>query len=79
VALRVAWCLGLEPAGGGPRPITSSKMSHLVDSLERAYRVLGSRTRRAGDEVFRRLVLARIMIIEPSSKLGSLRVLKEAG
>jgi hypothetical protein len=28
--------LGLEPAGGGPLPITSSKMSHLVDSLERA-------------------------------------------
>jgi hypothetical protein len=33
--------LGLEPAGGGPLPITSSKMGHLVDSLERAYRVLG--------------------------------------
>src|ERR1700727_3767271 len=33
--------LGLEPAGGGPLPITSSRMSHLVDPLERAYRALG--------------------------------------
>jgi len=69
--------LGLEPAGGGPLPITSSKMSHLVDSLERAYRVLGFEDAAGGDEVFRHLVLARI--IEPSSKLGSLRVLDEAG
>jgi hypothetical protein len=27
--------------GGGPLPITSTRMSHLVDSLEHAYRVLG--------------------------------------
>ena len=40
--------LGLErtgPArrgtGGGPLPITSSRMGHLLDALERAYRVLG--------------------------------------
>jgi hypothetical protein len=32
--------LGLESAGGGPLPITSSRMSHLVDSLEQAYRAL---------------------------------------
>jgi len=69
--------LGLEPAGGGPLPITSSKMSHLVDSLERAYRMLGFEDAAGGDEVFRHLVLARI--IEPSSKLDSLRVLEEAG
>jgi Transposase DDE domain len=69
--------LGLEPAGGGPLPITSSKMSHLVDSLGQAYRVLGFEDAAAGDEVFRHLVLARI--IEPSSKLDSLRVLDEAG
>ena len=69
--------LGLEPAGGGPLPITSSKMSHLVDSLEQAYRVLGFEDAAGGDEVFRHLVLARI--IEPSSKLDSLRVLDEAG
>lgn len=69
--------LGLEPAGGGPLPITSSRMSHLVDSLERAYRVLGLEDAAGGDEVFRQLVLARI--IEPTSKLDSLRVLDEAG
>ena len=69
--------LGLEPAGGGPLPITSSKMSHLVGALEHAYRVLGFEDAAGGDEVFRHLVLARI--IEPSSKLDSLRVLDEAG
>jgi hypothetical protein len=69
--------LGLEPASGGLLPITSSMMSHLVDSLEQAYRVLGFEDAAGGDEVFRHLVLARI--IEPSSKLDSLRVLDEAG
>jgi hypothetical protein len=51
-------------------------MSHLVDSLERAYRVLGWDDAASGDDVFQHLVLARI--IEPSSKLDSLRVLEEA-
>jgi hypothetical protein len=70
--------LGLEgPGPAGPLPITSSRMSHLVDSLERAYRVLGLEDAAGRDEVFRHLVLARI--IEPSSKLDSLRVLEEAG
>src|SRR3984957_1402990 len=69
--------LGLDPAGCGPLPITSSKMSHLVDSLGRAYQVLGFGDATGKDEVFRHLVLARI--IEPSSKLDSLRVLEEAG
>ena len=69
--------LGLEPASGGLLPITSSMMSHLVDSLEQAYRVLGFEDAAGGDEVFRQLVLARI--IEPTSKLDSLRVLEEAG
>jgi hypothetical protein len=73
--------LGLEPAaqagGGGPLPITSSRMGHLVDALEHAYRVLGLDEAAGGDDVFRQLVLARI--IEPSSKLDSLRVLEEAG
>ena len=73
--------LGLVPAvqaaGGGPLPITSSWMGHLADALERAYRVLGLEGAAGGDEVFRQLVLARI--IEPSSKLDSLRVLEEAG
>jgi len=52
-------------------------VSRLVDALERACRVLGFEEAASGDEVFRHLVLARTM--EPSSKLGSLRVLEEAG
>jgi hypothetical protein len=52
-------------------------MGCLVDSLSRGYRVLGFDQATAGDEVFRQLVLARI--IEPVSKLDSLRVLEEAG
>ena len=69
--------LGLEAAGGNPLPITSSRMGHLLDALEHAYRVLGFEDAAGGDEVFRHLVLARI--IEPVSKLDSLRVLEEAG
>jgi hypothetical protein len=69
--------LGLEPAGGGPLPITSSRMGCLLDALERGYRVLGLDAAAGGDGVFRDLVLARI--IEPVSKLDSLRVLEEAG
>jgi hypothetical protein len=69
--------LGLKPGGGGPLPITSSRMGHLLDALEHAYRVLGLEDAAGGDEVFRHLVLARI--IEPVSKLDSLRVLEEAG
>jgi hypothetical protein len=76
--------LGLEvtePArrgtGGGPLPITSSRMGCLLDSHERAYRVLGFEDATGGDEVFAQLVLARI--IEPVSKLDSLRVLEKAG
>jgi hypothetical protein len=69
--------LGLEPAGGGPLPITSSRMGHLLDAVEHAYRVLGLDDAAGGDEVFWQLVLARI--IEPVSKLDSLRVLEEAG
>jgi Transposase DDE domain len=69
--------LGLEPADGGPLPITSSRMGCLLDALERAYQVLGLEDAAGGDEVFRHLVLARI--IEPVSKLDSIRVLEEAG
>jgi hypothetical protein len=69
--------LGLEPGAGGPLPITSSRMGCLLAALERAYRVLGLEAAAAGDDVFRHLVLARI--IEPASKLDSIRVLEEAG
>jgi hypothetical protein len=58
--------LGLDgPGPAGPLPITSSRMSQ------------GFEGPAGGDDVFRHLVLARI--IEPSSKLDSLRVLEEAG
>jgi Transposase DDE domain len=70
--------LGLDAgAPGGPLPIISSQMGCLTDSLSRGYRVLGFDRATAGDEVFFQLVLARI--IEPVSKLDSLRVLEEAG
>jgi hypothetical protein len=70
--------LGMEPTGGGPLPITSSRTSHLWDALAHAYQVLGLREAARGDEVFEQLVLAQI-IIEPISKLDSLRVLEEVG
>jgi Transposase DDE domain len=70
--------LGLEVgAPGGPLPITGSRMGCLVDALSRGYEVLGLAAATGGDEVFRQLVIARI--IEPVSKLDSLRVLEEAG
>ena len=52
-------------------------MGCLLDALEHAYDVLGFDRAAGGDEVFRQLVAARI--IEPVSKLDSLRVLEEAG
>jgi hypothetical protein len=52
-------------------------MGPLWDALSMAYDVLGFDAATEDDQVFRRLVLARI--IEPTSKLDSLRVLTEAG
>lgn len=52
-------------------------MGCLLDALERTFDVLGFERASGGDEVFRDLVLAPI--IEPASKLDSLRVLEEAG
>jgi len=71
--------LGFQPPpeAGGPLPITASRMGHLWDALSSAYDALGFDSAVGGDEVFRQLVLARI--IEPTSKLDSLRVLTEAG
>jgi hypothetical protein len=64
-------------ASGGPLAITSSRMGYLWDALGHAYQLLGFEEAARGDEVFRLLVLARI--VEPTSKLDSLRVLDEAG
>jgi hypothetical protein len=52
-------------------------MGHLWDALTAAYESLGFADATGGDEVFRDLVLARI--IEPTSKQDSLRVLDEVG
>ena len=65
------------PPGSEPLPITSSRMTHLWDGLCAAYRVLGFEVVTKGDNVFRELVLARI--IEPSSKIDAARVLGEVG
>jgi hypothetical protein len=64
-------------ASGGPLEIASSRMGHPWEALCRAYEVLGFDEAAGGDEVFRQLVLARI--IEPTSKEDSLRVLAETG
>jgi hypothetical protein len=71
--------LGLPTAGvnGEPLEIVGSKAGHLWEGLCRVYQVLGFDTATGGDEVFRDLVLARI--IEPTSKADSLRVLAETG
>lgn len=69
--------IAVPPPAGGPLPITSSRMTHLWDALSSAYRALGFAEAAGGDAVFEQLVLARI--IEPTSKLDSLRVLAEAG
>jgi Transposase DDE domain len=65
---------GVEP---GTLPITSSQMTHLWDGLCTAYRMLGFESVTKGDNVFRDLVLARI--IEPTSKVDAARVLTEVG
>jgi hypothetical protein len=72
--------LDLGPAaavGNGPLEVVGSRAGHLWDALSRAYGSLGFDKAAGGDEVFRALVLARI--IEPTSKLDALRVLDEAG
>jgi len=49
--------------------VIGSEAEHLWDALCRAYNTLGFDLATGGDEVFRALVLARI--IEPASKLDS--------
>lgn len=70
--------LGITAAdGAGPLPITSARMAVLWECLNDVYIELGFGAATNGDSVFRDLVLARI--IEPTSKLDSLRVLEEVG
>jgi Transposase DDE domain len=64
----------LEP---GTLPILSAQMTHLWQALCDGYRILGFESATEGDNVFRDLVLARI--IEPTSKIDAERVLGEVG
>ena len=57
--------------------IVGTRAGHLWDALCCAYDSLGFTVATGADEVFRALVLARV--IEPVSKLDSLRVLAETG
>jgi len=68
---------GLDREPGQPLEVVSSQMAILWEALETAYRALGF-DQAAQDDVFRDLVLARI--IEPSSKQAAAeRVLPEIG
>jgi hypothetical protein len=71
--------LGLDEGdpAAGPLPIVGSQAAHLWEALSRAYDAVGFDRVAGADEVFRALVLARI--IEPTSKVDSLRVLGEVG
>lgn len=63
--------LGLEPdgggAGGGPLPIMSSRMGHLWGAWRHAYQTLGLEQATGGDEVFQKLVLARVIETNPGT------------
>lgn len=69
--------VGVVQLPAGTLPIRSSRMGHLEDALVWVYERLGIEDAAGRDGVFRALVLARI--IEPTSKLDSIRVLEEAG
>lgn len=58
-------------------PIMSTRSKHLWDALQRGYRVLGFDKATGRDQVFEALVLGRL--IEPTSKLDTVRVLEEVG
>ena len=62
---------------GEALPITSTQSKHLWDALCLAYDRLGFGDACGGDEVFKAVVLARL--VEPTSKLATIRVLDELG
>ena len=62
---------------GATLPLLSTRCQHLWDALCSAYRVLGFDAVSDHDGVFQALVLARL--IEPTSKLATIRVLEEIG
>jgi hypothetical protein len=63
--------------GDEEAPIVSSRAKHLWDVLCTAYEALGLDQACGHDEVFKLLALARV--VEPVSKLDSIRVLTEIG
>jgi hypothetical protein len=67
----------VERSASEPLPITSSRAAQLWDALCRAYDMLGFDQAAGADDVFRQLVLARV--IEPTSKADSLRAPDETG
>lgn len=71
----------LDLGDGRPRgralTIQASRSEHLWEALSAGYRAVGLEGTCAGDEVFKQLVLARL--VEPTSKLDSIRVLDEIG
>ena len=69
--------LGDGRPGDEEAPIVSTRAKHLWEALCPAYEVLGFDQACGRDEVFKQLVLARM--IEPTSKLDSIRVLDEIG
>lgn len=71
--------LGLAVAGaaGQHAPITATRLEHLLGAIGSAYRALRFDVCADGDDVFEMLVAARV--IEPTSKLDSLRVITETG
>jgi hypothetical protein len=62
---------------GQALPITSTQSKHLWDALCLAYSRLGFDSATGRDEVFQALTLARV--VEPTSKLATIRVLGEIG
>ena len=66
-------------AGGSSSGIkvASMRMGPLIEALTAIYRGLGFEEATEGDEVFYQQVLARL--VEPTSKLDSLRVIEEMG
>ena len=69
--------LGGATGAGEALPITSTRAEHLIGALQRIYADLGLAEAAGDDQVFWLLVLARL--IEPTSKLDSLRLIAEAG
>lgn len=67
--------LGKSPAAGADMALESAYSAVLWDALSKTYSDIGFDN--LGDEVFKQLVLARI--IEPTSKLDTIRVLNELG